>query len=84
MYALNQVKGMPFKSDEGIKALCATCLKGRQSRNYFPKHEAPSVTELLEIINSDDGRPMVSKSLGGNAYCVAYFIRNKREMFKTF
>ena len=91
----NLVKGMSFKIDEGIKGPCDACLKGKQSRNSFPKEEATRATELLEIIHSDVCGPMKSKSLGGNAYFVTfiddksrfttvYFMRNKSEVFNKF
>ena len=91
----NLVKGMSFKTDDEVKAPCDACLKGKQSRNSFPKEEATRATELLEIIHSDVCGPMKSKSLGGNAYFVTfiddwsrfttvYFMRNKSEVFNKF
>ena len=91
----NLVKGMSFKTDDEVKAPCDACLKGKQSRNSFPKEEATRATELLEISHSDVCGPMTNKSLGGNAYFVTfiddwsrfttvYFMRNKSEIFNKF
>ena len=88
----NLVKGMSFKTDDEVKAPCDARLKGKQSRNSFPKEEA---TRALKIIHSDVCGPMKSKSLGCNAYFVTflddwsrfttvYFMRNKSEVFNKF
>ena len=64
------VKGMSFKTDKGRKAPCNACLMGKQNRSSFPKEEATSATELLEIIHTDICGPKKNKSLGRNAYFV--------------
>ena len=92
----NLVDGMKFQpSETENKEACDGCMKGKQSRNSFPRDQATRAKEILDLVHSDVCGPMQTKSLGGNRYFVTfiddksrytaiYFMQRKDEVFNKF
>ena len=92
----NIVKGLKLQPVEsGNKEACVRCIKGKQTRNYFPKEQATRARDILDIIHTDVCGPMQPKSICGNKYSVTfiddksrftaiYFMQRKDEVFDKF
>lgn len=54
--------------DCGIKGICKTCIKGKMTRQSFPKKSFSKTEEPLDLIHTDVCGPMQTKTPGNKRY----------------
>lgn len=88
------VNGISFAGRADEVNRCEICLKGKQSRQPFPKSNHQRQASILDLIHSDLCGPMETKSIGGARYfftliddhsrmVFVYFLKNKSDVFVT-
>lgn len=84
------VEGIRTK-DCGIRKICETCLKGKMTRNPFPKKSSCQSKAILDLIHTDVCGPMQTMTPGKkrylltmiddySRYTVIYLMANKSEV----
>lgn len=67
MEAKDVVKGMKV-IDCGIRGACETCIKGKMTRQSFPKRSFSKTKEILDLVHTDVCGPMQTKTPGNKRY----------------
>ena len=54
------------------KAICESCVMGKQHRLPYPKSSSTGTTDVLELVHSDVCGPMNTPPVGGSMYFVTF------------
>lgn len=87
------VKGGRLKDCNCREKICQICVKGKMTRNKFPRHAEHRASEPGDLIHSDVCGPMEKDTCSGNKYfltftddfsryTVVYVIKNKSQVFE--